>query len=280
VAAQGCGLALLAVRARTLLSPSRTGAAATAGGLRRPVFFRALRRFLGTAGVMILRNWGKIFCFTSLARQAALHGSVVAGAYSLTFQLGFATSQVAESLATSTQVMLARALPTARGESDEQGRPPFAPLTTPRVATHVVSRGLQAGLVLSVILSTITLLSKDVLLRLLTNDELVYKTASAAMTWVLAAQVLKAMAYPMNGALMGALDWSFSAVSLWLAGFAGVGLYYLCRPAAAAGEVAALGSLWVGLVGFFGVQLVLGLLRIAARRGPWRALREAKEAKA
>merc|ERR1719221_1606988 len=100
-----------------------------------PVFLRVLRNFVVTAGVMIARNWGKVFCFTFLARQAALHGPVVAAAYGLTFQLGFATSQVAESLATSTQVMLAQALQAlkARSGSTASGNPnqaiyEFAPL--------------------------------------------------------------------------------------------------------------------------------------------------------
>ena len=32
---------------------------------------------------------------------------------------------------------------------------------------------------------------------------------------VLAAQVLKGAAYPINGALMGGLDWSAAALSMW-----------------------------------------------------------------
>ena len=40
---------------------------------------------------------------------------------------------------------------------------------------------------------------------------------------VLAAQVLKGAAYPINGALMGGLDWSAAALSMWLAQLSCVG---------------------------------------------------------
>jgi len=266
VAAQACGLVLLVLRFRSLWSRGELGAGGSTTA-RRPVVLRALRSFVVTAGIMIARNWGKVFCFAFLARQAALHGPVVAGAYSLTFQLGFATSQVAESLATSTQVLLAQAL-------RKDARQAFAPLSAAQAGRHVVAKGLQAGLVLSLLLGGATFILQGPVLRLMTSDGLVRATASAAMLWVLVAQVLKAMAYPMNGALMGALDWNYSAVALWLAGLAGVGAFRLCAgPAAAAAGLPALATLWVGLVGFFGAQLLLGLGRIASGSGPWRALR-------
>lgn len=266
VAAQACGLTVLAARFGALWRRGQLGGAG-AGGTRRPVLLRALRSFVLTAGVMIARNWGKVVCFAFLARKAALHGSLVASAYSLTFQLGFATSQVAEALATSTQVMLAQAL-----RKGEQPRP-FAPLTTAQASRRVVLRGLQGGLVVSLVLGLPTLLWQGSLLRVMTSDTLVRATAAGAMLWVLLAQTFKAMAYPMNGALMGALDWNYSAVALWLAGLAGVGTARLLTDFAANGEVAALISFWMGLVSFFGVQLVLGLTRIASGRGPWQVVR-------
>merc|ERR1719221_1750980 len=105
-----------------------------------PVFLRVLRNFVATAGVMIARNWGKVFCFTFMARQAALQGTTIAAAYGLVFQLGFATSQVAEALATSTQVLLAQALQAIKGTADKFS---FAPLAPRKVAIRVIQRGLQ-----------------------------------------------------------------------------------------------------------------------------------------
>ncbi|CAE7033604.1 DTX45 [Symbiodinium sp. CCMP2592] len=126
VAAQFAGVICIAWKLRALFSGSRAPRWASVSA--------ALRRFVTTAGVMIVRNWGKVFCFTFLARHAAQQGAIVSAAYSLTFQLGFATSQVAESLATSTQVLLAQAL---RDDGS------FAPLSTSRSARQVVLRGLQ-----------------------------------------------------------------------------------------------------------------------------------------
>ncbi|CAE7439514.1 DTX45, partial [Symbiodinium sp. KB8] len=126
VAAQFAGVLCIAWKLRALFSGSRAPRWASISA--------ALRRFVTTAGVMIVRNWGKVFCFTFLARHAAQQGAIVSAAYSLTFQLGFATSQVAESLATSTQVLLAQAL---RDDGS------FAPLSASRSARQVVLRGLQ-----------------------------------------------------------------------------------------------------------------------------------------
>lgn len=224
---------------------------------------RVLRGFGATAGVMIARNWGKVVCFTFLARQAALQGAVVSGAYALTFQLGFATSQIAESLATSTQVLLAQSL---RGESDS--------FCSRRVAaSHVVKRGLQLGLGLSVALAAATVAGQRGLLGLMTSDGAVRATAAAAMPWVLAAQAMKAMAYPTNGALMGAQDWRFSAVALWAAGLVGILSFEAASALAGPSAATGLRELWAGLLGFFGSQLLLGLARIRSGQGPWSALR-------
>merc|ERR1712039_215097 len=108
-------------------------------------------------------------------------------------------------------------------------------------------------------------------LAALTNDGAVRAVARGAMPWVLLCQVFKALAYPMNGSLMGALDWFFSALILWAAGGAGVGTYVALSAlgfGAGSGK-AALGMLWAGLIGFFATQLLLGLSRIASGRGPW-----------
>jgi len=253
VAAQFAGVICISWKLRALFSASRAPRWASVSA--------ALRRFVTTAGVMIVRNWGKVFCFTFLARHAAQQGAIVSAAYSLTFQLGFATSQVAESLATSTQVLLAQAL---RDDGS------FAPLSTSRSARQVVLRGLQAGLMLSAALGLATFVAKDNVLRFLTTSGQVQALAGAVMPWVLVAQAVKAMAYPTNGALMGALDWLCSAYILWIASFLGQAL---CRFSGGGSDPrGALVSLWVGLIGFFGTQLILGLLRIFSARGRWKVL--------
>lgn len=273
VFAQGVGSALLALKLIRLRRSEELGD--TVGhGFSTQVLRRVLSKFVVTAGIMIARNWGKVFCFTFLARQAALSSPVVAAAYGLTFQLGFATSQVAESLATSTQVLLAQALQAVTGKSGEYA---FAPLPPRKAAMAVIQRGLQAGLVLSLFLGSATLLLQGRVLEALTSDGAVQATARAAMPCVLLVQMLKAIAYPTNGALMGAQDWSFSAVVLWLSGALGVGVFMACSKlalgGAARGAPSDLVLIWLGLGAFFGGQVVLGLARVASGRGPWRVLR-------
>jgi len=266
VVAQGLGVALILARLHGKRRKGEFGDAAQA--LRWHVLFRVLRGFVTIAGVMIARNWGKVFCFTFLARQAALQGPLIAAAYSLTFQVGFATSQVAESLATSTQVLLAKVFRSC-GNADR----PFAPLPASRASSRIVQRGLQAGLILSGLLGGLTLLGQAHLLQAMTSDVFVQQIAQAAMPFVVIAQVFKALAYPTNGAIMGGLDWGFSAVTLWMAGAAGVGASAAATHLNVGSCASALSSLWLGLTAFFALQLVMGLARIISGKGPWRLLR-------
>lgn len=266
VIAQACGAILLVFRLSGARGRGELGT--SSGGFRWQVLVRVLRNFMVTAGVMIARNWGKVFCFTFMARQAALQGPVVAAAHGLVFQLGFATSQVAESLATSTQVLIAQAL---RAIKDTSAVYQFAPLPPRTAARWIVRRGLQLGLVMSLALSGLTYLGQGRILGALTSDAAVQAACTAVMPVVLLCQIFKALAYPMNGSLMGALDWSFSAVVLWTAGAAGVGLFSFL----ASFGVVDLRTVWFGLTTFFATQVVLGLGRIFSGTGPWRALREA-----
>jgi len=49
----------------------------------------------------------KVLAYSITARQAALLGSVATAAYNLTFQLGFATTQICEAVAVAVQTLLA-----------------------------------------------------------------------------------------------------------------------------------------------------------------------------
>lgn len=222
----------------------------------QPIDVRSLRTalldYLSTAFLMMFRNFGKVFCFGFETRTAALLGIVPAAANALTFQLGNATSQVAESLATSTQVALAR-------EWRSDGR------RWSSAARFIVSWGLWAGLFMGLILSLATAVFQEPLLRVMTSDVAVRAAASKAMPFVLLAQVAKASAYPVNGSLMGFLDWRFLTLSLWIASFASVAVAQMYRSS--------LSGLWLSLSVFFGAQCALGLIRMGSRTGPWTRLR-------
>ena len=95
------------------------------------------------------------------------------------------------------------------------------------------------------------------------------------MPLVLVCQVLKGLAYPVNGALMGALDWRASAGAMVAAQITSVALVgYWSRL----GQVPlTLNRLWGALAALFAVQIGASLVRIASRTGPWRAFRKRAE---
>lgn len=89
---------------------------------------------------------------------------------------------------------------------------------------------------------------------------------------MLVAQVLKGLAYPTNGIVMGAMDWQFSTVTMWVSNIAAMG--YLRRVGAGG---LGLAEIWKGLTIFMAVQVGVSLARIASKTGPFRILRESKE---
>jgi putative MATE family efflux protein len=67
----------------------------------------SLKSYLQTGSIVLIRTLGKVLAYAVCARQAALLGSVGAAAYNLTFQLGFATTQICEAVAVAVQTLLA-----------------------------------------------------------------------------------------------------------------------------------------------------------------------------
>lgn len=76
-----------------------------------------LKDYLRAESLVLLRTVGKVLAYSVCARQAALLGSVAAAAYNLTFQLGFATTQICESVAVAVQTLLAREISGGVGET-------------------------------------------------------------------------------------------------------------------------------------------------------------------
>lgn len=67
----------------------------------------ALKAYIKAGGYILFRTLGKVLAYAVCARQAALLGPVAAAAYNLTFQLGFATTQICEAVAVAVQTLLA-----------------------------------------------------------------------------------------------------------------------------------------------------------------------------
>ena len=126
------------------------------------------------------------------------------------------------------------------------------------------------------VLSLTTYFQQDSILRGLTSNAAIRDAAAGIFPVVLLTQTLKGLAYPVNGIVMGGLDWVFSMVAMWAANFACVGLI---RGAASQGAVS-LGMIWWGLAVFMGTQVVTGILRFQSKTGVWSVLRKEDSASA
>ena len=79
-------------------------------------------------------------------------------------------------------------------------------------------------------------------------------------------QVSKGLAYPVNGLVMGALDWRFLTASMWLCNMACCSVVYFFKP------VQTIGTIWYGLFTFMSMQCITGLIRIVSGTGVWKGL--------
>ena len=105
----------------------------------------------------------------------ALLGSVAAAAYNLTFQLGFATTQICESVAVAVQTLLAREIAGA-----DKNNAVTTTTTTPhgrreanrraKRIRHLINGSILAGGLVAGSLSLVTFLQKESVLRSLTTD--------------------------------------------------------------------------------------------------------------
>jgi len=184
-------------------------------------------------------------------------------------RLGTATTQLCESFSVATQALLARELGAAAttAGASAHGRGGGA-LTRRQRVRHLLSRALSVGALAATSVSALTLFNGRGVINSLTTDAAVRAVALDALPLVLVCQVLKGIAYPVNGALMGGLDWSMAAATMWLAQAACV-----CAVGLWGGEgPLSLRRLWASLVLLFLTQVVVGLVRIASGTGPWKAL--------
>lgn len=85
------------------------------------------------------------------------------------------------------------------------------------------------------------------------------------------------LCYPVNGIIMGGLDWVYSMIVMWSANLVCVGLVRYFAANASDGVVT-LGQLWWALAAFMGTQVVAGVARYESKTGVWRVLRRARGA--
>jgi putative MATE family efflux protein len=221
----------------------------------------SLRQYLKAGSLVLVRTFGKVMAYAVCARQAALLGSVSAAAYNLTFQLGFATTQICEAVAVAVQTLLARELADTTSHD---------PVTKSKLVRHLITTGLTLGGGVATILSLTTYFRRDWILAGLTTHLPIQQAAASIFPVVLLTQVFKGLAYPVNGIIMGGLDWFFSMIVMWLANFCCVGMI---RGFGAGGTLVTLRQIWLALAAFMGTQVVLGIIRYESRTGVWKVLK-------
>jgi len=227
----------------------------------------ALKEYVRAGAYVFLRTVAKVLAYSVCARQAALLGSVAAAAYNLTFQLGFATTQICESVAVAVQTLLAREIAGGKGSETEEN-PAKAVMRAKRVR-HLINGSILVGGLVAGSLSLLTFFQKESVLRSLTTDTGIREASRIIFPAVLVTQVLKGLAYPVNGIIMGGLDWKFTMAAMWLANIVCVGMIQVWVNA----NAMSLGKIWWALAAFMGTQVVTGAVRIQSKTGIWKLLR-------
>ena len=108
----------------------------------------------------------------------------------------------------------------------------------------------------------------------LTTSAEVQAAAAAIFPMVLATQTAKGLCYPVNGVIMGGLDWKYSMLSMWTANLACVGLI---KFFSLGGAIVTLNQVWTALFVFMAAQLVTGVARYSSRTGIWKTLKDVEE---
>ena len=81
-----------------------------------------------------------------------------------------------------------------------------------KIVRHLISTSLLLGGGVASLLSLTTYLQRDSILSGLTTSSAVRSASATIFPAVLVTQVFKGLAYPVNGIIMGGLDWVFTMV--------------------------------------------------------------------
>lgn len=222
------------------------------GGLPRPQLADCAR--ISRAGSWLtVRTFGCSSALSYSSLAAAAVGVAAGAAHQVAFQLWLAASLLADAVAVAAQALLASAL--ARGDA----------IRARLLASRTLGVGLATGLATSAALAA----GGGRLLTPFSTDAAVLAATAAVWPLVVATQPLNTMAFAVDGLLFGASDFRACAVAMLSSAAPAVLLMRL-----GVGRGLGLGSVWAGLGLFMGLRSLLGLARIASRRGPWALLAE------
>jgi Na+-driven multidrug efflux pump len=216
----------------------------------------AFQDYFKAGSLILVRTIAKISAYSVTAAAAARLGSVNMAAYSLTFNLGFATSQLCEAVSIAAQALLARDVPFNTSEKKE-------------AAEHVIHRSLLLGLVVSSTLAFAVLSNQEAWIAKLSKSPEVQAAALKIMPVVLITQLFKGLAYSTGGILLGGKDWFWSSL-----GMINAALVVLVSTTLIGARASLnLWNIWLVLCAFMATQVATSLTRILSGTGPWANLR-------
>mmetsp|Transcript_20585 Transcript_20585/g.28654 ORF Transcript_20585/g.28654 Transcript_20585/m.28654 type:complete len:115 (+) Transcript_20585:2-346(+) len=105
---------------------------------------------------------------------------------------------------------------------------------------------------------------------MLSKNEVIQQVALQAIPPFLLAQVVKGIAFPVNGIVMGSMDWKFSMLSMFFANAICFGT--LRYPLLGSATASSVGRIWTAWTTFMASQAIFGLVRYATRTGAWKRL--------
>jgi Na+-driven multidrug efflux pump len=223
-------------------------------------------------------------------------------AYSLTFNLGFATSQFCESISVAAQALLAKEFPIK--ESILKNRTVTDTIVSDRArflqlsrVKYIIKMSLFLGLLVSSALAIFTLFSMNKIVSSMSSSFEVQSLVYGVMPIVLWTQLFKGLAYASGGTLLGGKDWKFSTLTMIISSVISVLflqimswgptiMTFLTTYGGSIGRFIVsqnhylmiflktsdmnLEKIWATLLVFMTTQVICALVRIFSRTGPWK----------
>lgn len=139
-----------------------------------------------------------------------------------------------------------------------------------KIIRHLINTSMAIGGGVAGFLSLTTYLQRESVVKGLTTNLAVQSAAKTIFPAVLVTQVLKGLAYPTNGIIMGGLDWTFTMIAMWAANLVCLGI--LKGPGVGL-QPPSLVRTWWALAAFMATQVVTAIVRFQSKTGVWSALR-------
>ncbi|KAK4396077.1 protein DETOXIFICATION 44, chloroplastic [Sesamum angolense] len=208
-------------------------------------------QYLKSGALLTARTLAVLAITTLATSMAARGGPIQMAGHQICFEVWLALSLLNDALALAGQTLLA---------SDySQGNYGLARQVTYKVLQVY---WLTNGVALAVIL----FLGFGALSSLFSTDSEVLEIARSGTLFVAGSQPMNAIAFVLDGLYYGVSDFGFAAYSMVFVGL--ISSVFLLLTAPSFG----LAGVWGGLFLFMTLRVVVGMLRLSTRSGPWRLL--------